>query len=359
MQDYHVLIINPGSTTTKIAVYRNEDRLFEQVLRHSREELDACGSVMGQKPLREAMVRQALEEAQRQSPFSIDVVVGRGGMIKPLDSGVYAVNDRMVHDLSTGEASLHASSLGGLIARDLADCFGVQAFTVDPIVTDEMTPQAKLTGIPGIERRSIFHALNAKAVAKRVCAQMGRDYENSRLIVAHMGGGITVGAHFYGRVVDVNDALMGEGPCTPERSGAVPLIPLIDMCYSGQYTHQEMVDLVTNGSGMQALLGTNDLRKCERMIKNGDSFAALVLEAMAYQVSKQIGAMVAVLSGRVDAIILTGGLAHSNRFTGFIKQNVDLIAPIHVVPGENELLAMAQGALAVLQGRQPLMQYEE
>lgn len=359
MKDFHILIINPGSTSTKIAVFRNDTSIMEKTLRHSREELDLCGSVMGQKPLREALILEALEEAQAVQPFTLDVVVGRGGMIKPLDSGVYDVNAHMVHDLSTGEASLHASSLGGLIARDIADKLGIPAYTVDPIVTDEMTPQAKLTGIPGIERRSIFHALNAKAVAKRVCAQIGRVYENSRLIVAHMGGGITIGAHYYGRVVDVNDALMGEGPFTPERSGAVPLLPLIDMCYSGNYSHQEMIDLVTNGSGMQALLGTNDLRKVERMVKSGDSFASLVLEAMAYQVSKQIGAMVAVLSGRVDAIILTGGLAHSNRFTGFIKERVDLIAPIYVVPGENELLAMAQGALSVLRGEQPLMQYEE
>lgn len=355
---YHILVVNPGSTTTKIAVFRDEETIYEHVLRHAREELDRLGSVMNQKELRENLVIGALKDAQKGQDLTLDAVVGRCGMVKPLESGTYAVNDRMVRDLSDGEASLHASSLGGLIARDIGDRLGVPSYTVDPVVIDEMNPQAKLTGIPGVERRSIFHALNAKAMAKRACAEMGRVYENSRLIVAHMGGGITIGAHWYGRVVDVNDAMMGEGPFTPERSGAVPLVPIIDMCFSGQYTRQEMIDLITNGSGMQALLGTNDLRRVERMIKNGDSFASLVLESMAYQVSKQIGAMVAVLNGRVDAIILTGGLAFSNRFTGYIKQSVDLIAPIYVFPGENEMLAMAQGALAVLRGNQPLMEYE-
>nr|WP_243206273.1 butyrate kinase [Neobittarella massiliensis] len=355
------MAINPGSTTTKIAVYKDQQCVLERALTHDRDELDRCGSVMGQKPLRQQMVMQALREAgqgQEQEHIVLDAVVGRCGMVKPLDSGTYRIGDKMVEDLSSGEASLHASSLGGLIARDIGDALGIPAFTVDPVVTDELVPQAKLTGMPGIERRSIFHALNAKAMARRACAELGKSYQNSRLIVAHMGGGITVGAHHYGRVIDVNDAMMGEGPFTPERSGALPLVPVIDMCFSGQYSRQEMVDLITNQSGMQALLGTNDLRVCEKMIKNGDSFAALVLESMAYQVSKQIGAMVAVLCGRVDGIVLTGGMAYSDRFTGQIKERVDLIAPVFVYPGESEMLAMAQGALAALQGSCRILEYE-
>lgn len=357
MPDYHILTINPGSTSTKIAVYRNREPVLETVLRHSREELDACGAVMNQREMRYKLVLKALADADFHIQ-QLDAVAGRCGMVKPLDSGTYLINERLRHDLTVGDASMHASSLGGLIAHEIGMELQIPAYTVDPVVTDEMNPEAKLTGIPGVERRSVFHALNAKAMAKRAAVAIGKAYENSRLIVAHMGGGVTIGAHLYGRVVDVNDAMTGEGPFTPERCGSVPLIPVIDMCFSGAYTHQEMIDLVTSGSGLQALLGTNDLRKCERMIKNGDSFASLVLESMAYQISKQIGAMVAVLSGRVDAIVLTGGLAYSDRFTGHIKKNVDLIAPVYVFPGENEMLAMAEGVLSVLEGRSRPMEYE-
>lgn len=356
MPSFQILTINPGSTSTKISVFRDDSQVFESTLHHTREELGACGSVMGQKELRFNLILQELVN-HHFSLNELDAVVGRCGMVKPLESGTYRIDDSLVRDLSEGEASMHASSLGGLIAREIGDSLHIPSFIVDPVVVDEMDPRAKLTGIPGIERRSIFHALNAKAMAKRAARQLGKDYEACRLIVAHMGGGITVGAHSYGRVVDVNDAIMGEGPFTPERSGAVPLVPIIEMCFSGAFTKEEMVSMVTAESGMQGLLGTNDLRKCEKMIKNGDSFAALVLESMAYQVSKQIGAMVAVLEGRVDAIVLTGGLAYSNRFTGAIRHNVDLIAPVYVYPGENEMLAMAQGALAVLRGEQRALEY--
>lgn len=356
MEQYHILAINPGSTTTKIAVFENDALAFESTIVHHRDELSACGSVSGQKQLRFSLVLKELEK-YGFSLDHLDAVVGRCGMVKPLDSGTYLIDDALVHDLSEGEASMHASSLGGLIAKEIGDSMHIPAYIVDPVVIDEMDPRAKLTGIPGIERRSIFHALNAKAMAKKAAKEMGKEYESCRLIVAHMGGGITVGAHSYGRVIDVNDAMMGEGPFTPERSGAVPLVPIIEMCFSGAFTKEEMVSMVTSDSGMQGLLGTNDLRKCEKMIKNGDSFASLVLESMAYQVSKQIGAMVAVLEGRVDGIILTGGLAFSNRFTGAIRHNVDLIAPIFVYPGENEMLAMAEGARSVLSGEKPLMCY--
>lgn len=356
MTVYQILTINPGSTSTKISIFQNDEQVFDTTLYHTREDLSGCGSVMGQKDLRFNLILEELV-SHHFVLGELDAVVGRCGMVKPLESGTYLIDDSLIHDLSEGEASMHASSLGGIIAKEIGNSLQIPAFIVDPVVVDEMDPRAKLTGIPGIERRSIFHALNAKAMAKRAAKQMGKEYESCRLVVAHMGGGITVGAHSYGRVVDVNDAMMGEGPFTPERSGAVPLIPIIEMCFSGSFTKDEMIAMVTSESGMQGLLGTNDLRKCEKMIKNGDSFAALVLETMAYQVSKQIGAMVAALEGRVDAIVLTGGLAYSNRFTGAIRHNVDLIAPIYVYPGENEMLAMAQGALSVLRGEQRALEY--
>jgi butyrate kinase len=355
MAPFRICAINPGSTSTKAAVFEDETQVCGVAVRHTRRELDACRSVEAQLGLRLQVVEDFLADKGIR-PESLDAVVGRGGLVEPIDSGTYIVNEAMLRDL-TATASEHAASLGGIIAARLGERAGVPAFVVDPVVVDEMDQYAKLTGIPGIERRSVFHALNQKAVARRCAKDMGLPYENARFIVAHMGGGITVGAHRYGRVIDVNDALAGEGPFTPERSGGVPAVALIRMCYSGAFTEQEMVDRVSRSGGMQAYLGTNDLRKCERLIKEGDAYAALVLESMAYQVSKEIGAMVAVLEGRVDAIILTGGLTYSDRFTGCIKQRVSLIAPVMVYPGEDEMLSLAQGALRVLRGERQAIEY--
>jgi butyrate kinase len=305
--------------------------------------------------MRRDCILSRLEEAGID-PASLDAVAGRGGLLRPIESGVYRINGKMLEDLE-GAAQLHASSLGAIIAAEIATPLGIPAFVVDPIVVDEMDRHAKITGMPGIERNSIFHALNQKAIARRFAAQTGQDYENIRCIVAHLGGGITVGAHRYGRVIDVNDALAGEGPFTPERSGAIPALPLIRMCFSGEYSEEEMIEKVTKKGGVLAYLGTSDLRKVQKMINEGDEFAALVLDSMAYQVAKEIGAMAAVLEGRVDAILLTGGLAHSNRFTGSIKQRVDSLAPVHVFPGEDELLALMQGVLRVLRGEEAAAAY--
>jgi butyrate kinase len=278
-------------------------------------------------------------------------------LLKPIESGVYAINEKMLEDLHSATAAVHASALGAIIASEIAVPLGIPAYVVDPIVVDEMDRNAKLTGMPGVERTSIFHALNQKAIARRLATQIGKPYENARFIVAHLGGGITVGAHRYGRVIDVNDALAGEGPFTPERTGAIPVVPVINMCFSGEYTQTEMVEKVTQKGGMKAYLGTSDEEEAQKMINNGDEFAALVMDSMAYQVSKEIGAMAAVLEGLVDAIILTGGLAHSNRFTGAIKQRVDKLAKVYVFPGEDEMLALASGVLRVLQGKEKVAHY--
>ena len=353
---YRILAINPGSTSTKVSVYENETPVAEKTVKHSRTELDACGSITGQKELR-LQFALSIFESEDIDIKTIDVVVGRGGLVEPIDSGVYVINEHMLSDLEDATASVHASMLGAIIAYEVGKRLCIPAYVVDPIVVDELDQYAKLTGFPGIERRSIFHALNQKSVARLCAEDMGEPYENCRFIVAHMGGGITVGAHRYGRVIDVNDALSGEGAFTPERTGAIPAIPLIDLCFSGAYTRQELIDIVTKKGGMTAYLGTNDLSKCEKLIKEGDEYAALVLESMAYQVSKEIGAMSAVLEGRVDAIILTGGLAYSNRFTGSIKQRVGLIAPVKVYPGENEMNALVAGALRVLRGEEEALDY--
>ncbi len=353
---YRFLVINPGSTSTKIGVFENDCMVFEEVVRHSKAEIAKYASIADQKEMRATLIVDLLSKRGYEIK-DFDSIVGRGGLVEPIDSGVYEVNDKMIFDLENSGAASHASSLGGIIAAEMAKSISVPAFVVDPVVVDEMDPYAKLSGMPGIERKSVFHALNQKAVARRCAKDIGRPYEDCRFIVAHMGGGITVGAHRYGRVIDVNDGLSGEGPFTPERTGAIPAGSIIRMCFSGVYTEKDMMDKVTRAGGMSAYLGTHDLRACERLIKEGDDFATLVLESMAYQVCKEIGAMFAVLEGRADAIVLTGGLAYSTRFTGSIKNRVDTIAPVKVYPGEDELKALAEGALRVLRGEEKVKEY--
>ncbi|GHV85601.1 hypothetical protein AGMMS50230_12090 [Spirochaetia bacterium] len=354
---FRVLAINPGSTSTKFSIYDDETCIFSRTIRHDAEQLSRCGAVLDQKKLRQDGIMQSLEEAGINS-VSIDAIAGRGGLVKPIESGTYIINEKMLEDLHSATAAIHASALGAIIAAEIAGPLSIPAYVVDPVVVDEMDRNAKLTGMPGVERSSVFHALNQKAIARRLAAKLGKSYENARFIAAHLGGGITVGAHRYGRVIDVNDALSGEGPFTPERTGAIPAIPIINMCFSGEYTEAEMIDKVTRNGGMKAYLGTSELQNVQKMINDGDEFAALVLDSMAYQVSKEIGAMSAVLEGLVDAIILTGGLAHSTRFTGAIKQRVDKIAPVYVFPGEDEMLALAGGVLRVLRGEQQAKLYE-
>lgn len=354
---FKILALNPGSTSTKIGLFENEKSISEKVIRHKKEELTALETLMDQKPLREKHIYDFMKELG--ASFSeIDAIVSRGGLIHPLESGTYEVNTLMYNDLRGNVAQLHASALGGMLAYEIGEKENIAAFVVDPVVVDEMDTRARLTGMPGIERKSAFHALNQKAVARRYAKDTGRTYENCRVIVAHMGGGISVGAHRYGRVVDVNDALYGEGPFSPERTGTLPLVGLIKMCFSGNYTEKEIIELVTTKGGMQAYLGTNDLKVCEKMIMEGDEFAALVLETMAYQISKEIGALLAVLEGRVDAILLTGGLAYSNRLTGEIKHRLNTIAPVLTYPGEMEMTALAEGAYRVLSGQELLKVYD-
>jgi len=354
---FRVLTINPGSTSTKFAVYDDETAIFTKTVRHGKDDLSRYNSILDQKNFRKDYILSFLTEAGIDGD-SLDAVAGRGGLLKPIESGTYLINKTMLKDLHTATAAIHASALGAIIAAEIAEEFFIPAYVVDPIVVDEMDRNAKLTGMPGIERSSVFHALNQKAIARRAVGKIGKPYENSRLVVAHLGGGITVGAHRYGRVIDVNDALSGEGPFTPERTGGIPALPLIKMCFSGEYTESEMTDKISKKGGVCAYLGTNDLRMVQKMINDGDEFAALVLDSMAYQVSKEIGAMTAVLEGNADAIILTGGLAYSNRFTGAVKQRVDKFAPVYVYAGEDEMFALMSGALRVLRGQEAVSYYE-
>lgn len=353
---YLILSINPGSTSTKIAVFEDKKPLFVETLRHSTSELSQYKNIIDQLKFRTESILNMLQIKGYSLP-KIDAVVGRGGLLKPIGSGTYVVNDTMVEDLKKAERGEHASNLGGIIAYTLAKKYGIPAFIVDPVVVDELDDVARITGMPEIEKSSIFHALNQKAIARRLSSDLHKKYEETNLIIAHLGGGISIGAHRCGRVVDVNDALNGEGPFSPERSGGLPVLDLAKLCYSGKYTFDDMKKKLIGHGGMTAHLGTNDVREVYRMIENGDKRAELILDAMAYQTAKEIGAMAAVLCGKVDAIGITGGIAYNEDFVKRIKDRVKFIAPIYVYPGEDEMLALAEGAYRVLCGEEKAKVY--
>jgi len=352
---FRLLIINPGSTSTKIAVYEDEECVFQESVRHSAAELSAFETVALQYDFRKLAVEKALRDAGTDLS-GLDAIIARGGMMKSIPSGIYEVNDAMYFDLSIGYQGQHASNLGGLIARKMADSLGIKAYIADPVVVDEMEEIAKVTGVPELRRSSLFHALNQKAVARHVAEQIGKSYQDCRFIVAHMGGGISVGAHRDGRVVDVNNALMGDGPFSPERAGTVPSGPLINLCYSG-FDKKDIEKKFVGNAGMAAYLGTNDAKEVVRRIGEGDSFAAFIYEAMAYNVAREIGAMAAVLSGSVDRVIMTGGLAFEKHLIKLISDRVSFIAEIVVIPGEEEISALAERGLALMRGEVELKIY--
>ena len=348
---YRSLIINPGSTSTKIAVFEDEKIIMETTLRHSNEELAPFNSIIDQYEFRKNVILSAVKEKGIEIE-SLSMVVGRGGLLKPMEGGTYPVNEKMIEDLKNSKMGQHASNLGGLIANEIANSLNIPSFIVDPVVVDEMEPLARISGMPEIERISIFHALNQKAVARRAAKDIGKKYEELNLIVAHLGGGVSVGAHKKGRAIDVNNALDGDGPFSPERTGGIPVGGLMKLCYSGEYTLAEMKKKVTGNGGIVAYLGTNDGREVQKRVDAGDKEAILIYEAMAYQVSKEIGACAAVLEGKVDAIIITGGLAYDKNFVKWISDRVSFISTVMAYPGEDELSALAEGGLRVLRGEE-------
>ncbi len=353
---YRILAINPGSTSTKIAVYEDENPIFTLSIPHSADDLSHFKSVPDQFHWRKDLIVGALRE-QGIDIKSLSAVIGRGGIISPVESGVYLVNDDLRHDLIHARVQ-HASNLGGLIARDLADEAGVPSYIADPVVVDEMIPYARISGSPLLPRESIFHALNQKAIARKFAAETNTNYEDLNLIVCHMGGGITISAHRHGRVIDTTNALDGCGPFSPERSGSLPPGPLIRLCFSGKYTEPQLMKMVHGKGGLVAHLGTTSVPEIIDRIDKGDLHAMLILRAMCYTVAKEIGAMSIAMKGDVDAILLTGGMAHSKRITDFVAEHVDFIAPIYVYPGENELSALALNALAALQGKREVHDYK-
>lgn len=353
-----VLVINPGSTSTKISVFNlNGKEVKNEVIRHDPNEIAKFVKVIDQHELRAKSLEKFLSE-NNISENDFAFVVGRGGFLKPIQSGTWVVNDKMIEDLRIAARGEHASNLGAIIAYDIAKNVGIKAYIVDPIVVDELEDVARLTGFPEIERTSVFHALNQKATARKAAQALGVEYDKGSFIVAHLGGGTTVGAHKNGKVIDVNNGIYGEGPMTPERSGAVPAEDIVNMCYSGKYEKSVMLKKLHGKGGIFAHLGTSDIREVVKKAKEGNIKFKLVLDAMLYQVSKEIGAMSAVLNGKVDAIVITGGLAFEPYVTDSIKAKVEFIARVMVFPGEDEMEALFSGSMLSVNGKAPLHEYK-
>lgn len=353
-----LFILNPGSTSTKTALFRDQECLFEETVRHQPTELPT-DSIMAQLQFRLAAVDDALNRsltANGLTTADLSAIVGRGGLLRGVAGGTYLVSQTMLNDLKIARYGEHASNLGAFIAENLALRFGLPAYIVDPPSVDEMADVARYTGLPDFRRHSIFHALNQKAVARIVASELGKPYDQLNLIVAHLGGGITVGAHQAGRVIDVNDALQ-EGPFSPERAGTLPTRQLADFCLDGQKDRKSIYRLLVGQGGLFAYTGSTDFRTIEDQSASRPDYQKLI-EAMAYQIAKEIGAMAAVLAGRIDAIILTGGLAHSKLLTGLIADRVCAFATVKIHPGEDELAALANGVIRVLEGREHCLTYE-
>lgn len=350
MNPIEILVINPGSTSTKIAVFQNNRPVFQKSIQHSQEDLAPFKRVTDQYEYRKEIILNELIDAGIDIG-KISIIVGRGGLVKPIESGVYEVNQAMIDDLKSNKTVEHASNLGGLIAHDLASRItGARAFIADPIVVDELADLARFAGHPKFRRDSIFHALNQKAVARTYANSIGKKYTDLNLIVAHLGGGISVGVHEKGRVVDVNQGLDGEGPFSPERSGTLPVGQLITMCFSNEFTEEEIRKMVVGQGGLVAYLGTSAANQIEERIHDGDQYAKLVYEAMAYQVAKEIGACSVVLKGQVDAILVTGGIAFNELFIQLLTYRIAWISQIRVFPGEDEMRALALNVLMVING---------
>lgn len=350
MENRRILAINPGSTSTKIAVFQGTESIFLKNIKHSNEELAQFNNISEQFQFRKDIILQELVNADIKIDL-IEAIVGRGGLVKPIESGVYDVNERLKEDLRVGILGEHASNLGGLIADDIAQSLpNAKAYIADPVVVDEMIDVARVSGHPKFERLSIFHALNQKAIARTFAKTIDKKYEEINVIVAHLGGGISVGAHKLGKVIDVNNALDGEGPFSPERSGTLPAGALAKLCFNGELSLDDLKKMIKGEGGLVAHLGTNDAYDIEIRAKEGDQKAKLIQDAMSYQVAKSIGAMATVLKGKVDGILLTGGIAYNPFLVDYVKEMVSFIAPIQVYPGEDEMKALAMNGYMVLKG---------
>jgi len=353
-----ILVINPGSTSTKVAVFNDEKTILLRNITHTSEELKPFDAITEQQDFRRQLV---LDELKRSDiPLEFDAVIGRGGLVKPITGGVYEINERMLEDTLHGcVMHNHACNLGCLIAHEIAVTIpGCRAFIADPGVVDELSPLARISGSPLMPRIAIWHALNQRAIARRYARGIGKEYEDLNLIICHMGGGISIAAHEHGRAIDANNALDGEGPFSPERAGSLPAADLIRLCFSGKYTEKQLLKRIAGNAGLTAHLGTNNMREILDRINKGDEHAHLIVDAMLYHVAKNVAAEAAVLCGNVDAILLTGGMAHSDYIVGELRRRIGFLAPVYIFPGEDEMGALALNALAVLQGKRRAKIYE-
>lgn len=349
------LIINPGGTSTKIAVFDGDKPVLKENVLHDPVEFEGCQTLFDQEPLRKAAVLRVLEE-KGIDVASIDCVVGRGGLLNPLPGGTYAVNDKMMEDMEAEVQGAHPSNLGAVLARRLGDAWDVPSYVVDPVAVDEFIPEARITGLSDIPKASWLHALNQKAVCRHVAKELGGTYADFHFIVAHLGSGNSIAAHRKGRMVDGSGG-RSDGPFSPERTGGLPAYPLVELCFSGRYTHKELVKKISSEAGFYDYLGTKDLRLVEERIENGDAAAKEIMDAFVYQVAKEICMYAATLDGQVDAIILTGGIAHSESIMKAIRSKVEFLAPVHIVAGELEMEALAAGALRVWNQEEEVAEY--
>ena len=351
----NILVINPGSTSTKVAIFNQEGKeIFKEIISHSTEELSQFKSLLEQGPFRKKIILNTLKKKNIDSN-SLIAIIGRGGVLKPLEAGTYEVNNKLINDLKNSPIE-HASNLGGIIAHEIAEEIDVPAYIADPVSVDEFTDIARISGLKGIERKSLLHTLNIRANAFRYAKEQGKKFEELNLIVAHLGGGISIAPIEKGKIIDVNNANDG-GPFSPERTGSLPNKALIHLCYSGEYSEKELYKLITNQGGLVSYLGTNDVREVMKKIEQGDKYAELIFEGMCYQIAKEIGAMAAVLKGKVEAIILTGGIAHNEILVNKIKDHTGWIAPVVVYPGEEEMKALAQAVIRVIKDEEKVKTY--
>ncbi len=355
-QTKRILVINLGSTSTKVAVYDSDTMVVTQSVNHPAEELKQYATIIDQYELRKNTVLGVLAD-KGFSLEQFDGIASRGGNMKPVQGGIYEISPPMIEDMKSGRFGQHPNMCGGIVAYNLGQELNIPALTVDPPTVDEMGPSAAYSGIPQIRRQSSFHALNQKATARKIAGRLGKGYDEVNLIVAHLGGGISVGAHCHGKVVDVNNALDGDGPFSPERAGTLPAGDLVKLCFSGDHSREQVLRLVQGGGGLVSYLGTTSGLEIEKRITEGDETAAEVFEAMIYQVAKEIGACAAVLEGKVDAIALTGSLAYSTRLVESLTKRIAFIAPVHLDPGENEMDALSAGAMRYFTGREQLAIY--
>lgn len=354
---YKILVINIGATSTKVALFRDEEPIFKETISHSAEELAPYKTFLHQGDFRRRVIKELIEQKGLRLE-ELDIIVSRGGGTKPISTGAYRINKVMCDDLLSGIYERHPANWGPVIAYEMAERVNIPAIIVDSPSSDEFELLARFSGMPEIKRRSGFHVLNQKAAARKVAEELGKKYEELHLLVVHLGGGISVGAHKKGRIIDASHGIE-EGPFSPDRAGNLPVLDLMNLCFSGKYTQEQLQKKLMGAGGLIAYLGTNDAQEVERRISEGDKEALLVYQAMAYQISKEIGAMATVLKGEIDAVVLTGGLAYSEMLINWIKERVCFIAPVRAYPGEDEIKALASGALRVLRGEEVLKQYPQ